>query len=222
MSNGIVVAGTPYFDYDLDSSYISNTGTAAIFEFTPCKTQIDSLFPNPCDLYESPTGRKKKNSEHFYDTIVQNGGCLLIYDIDLKIRETTYGRVDSTICGFFESPGGVRVFAKDTQWIEFYVNNQGCDSVHTIKLSNGKPDNGIRRIDGQLFSQEQNATYQWLDCYSKYEALEGETSPMYNPRKSGLYTVELRKGHCIDTPTCYFMPPEHVDHPLNDTLRLYP
>ena len=220
--NGLAVAGTQGFDFDADSVYVQNTGTVSIFKLRPCTTKITTLYPDPCDLYESPTGKKKKNSEHFQDTIVENGGCLDIYDINLNIRKSTFSTVDSTICGFFESSKGIRVFAKDTQWVEFYINRAGCDSIHSIKLRNGKPNNDIHRMQGRLISQEEDASYQWLDCYYGYQAITGDTNPVFHPRRSGLYTVQLTKGLCIDTPTCFYLPPEFVDHPLNDTVRLYP
>lgn len=62
-----------------------------------------------------------------------------------------------------------------------------------------------------LSSNATGATYQWLNCDSNYQEVNGETNQSFNPTINGYYSVEVTSERgCIDTSTCTFVCPNPV------------
>lgn len=59
-------------------------------------------------------------------------------------------------------------------------------------------------INGNMISSNQNgATYQWLDCNNGYAVISGANNQAYTGTIGGSYAVEITTGMCVDTSSCY-------------------
>ena len=68
-----------------------------------------------------------------------------------------------------------------------------------VKLS---IDNTIS-FDGEtLFSNTEDAVYQWLNCNNNFEVILGATSQSFTPTSIGDYSLEINVNGCIDTTEC--------------------
>ena len=57
--------------------------------------------------------------------------------------------------------------------------------------------------DGQSLSANQNnASYQWLNCNEGNTAIVGATSQVYTPTTNGQYAVQITAGSCIEVSNC--------------------
>jgi hypothetical protein len=83
-------------------------------------------------------------------------------------------------------------------------NSQGCDSTTTLNLTIlPLPSVAVASSSGVLTANQQNATYQWLDCDNNYNPISGATLISFTPQISGNYAVEINQNSCIDTSQCY-------------------
>ena len=78
--------------------------------------------------------------------------------------------------------------------------------------------------DNTLEADDQNATYQWLDCNDNYSAISGETNSIFITQTPGDYAVELTVNGCADTSICYTITDPLGIQGLNDSFEvtLYP
>jgi len=68
-------------------------------------------------------------------------------------------------------------------------------------------DNDVNQFGSQLSSEQNGASYQWLDCDNNYAVISGETNQVFVANQSGNYAVEITYSGCfanplIDTSTC--------------------
>lgn len=54
-----------------------------------------------------------------------------------------------------------------------------------------------------LYANDNNASYQWVDCGSAFSAIPGATNQGFKPNSSGNYAVVLTRGACRDTSACF-------------------
>ncbi|KAA3624141.1 MAG: T9SS C-terminal target domain-containing protein, partial [Bacteroidetes bacterium] len=66
-----------------------------------------------------------------------------------------------------------------------------------------------------------NSNFQWIDCNTGV-ALEGATSPTFNPVVTGDYAVIITQGNCESTSDCVNMVIVDVNEPTERNIILYP
>ncbi len=95
----------------------------------------------------------------------------------------------------------------------------GADEFMT-GLDNSIIDTGF----ATLTSNQNGATYQWLNCDNGYDPIMGETNQVFDAsfHGNGNYAVEVNLGVCIDTSDCYFVLVEGVDEVINIVFNIYP
>lgn len=99
-----------------------------------------------------------------------------------------------------------------------------CYNRDTIKLFvNSLPDVATN-LNGVTISSNQNgATYQWLDCKKSYAPISGETKQSYKATKNGDYAVIVTKNGCSDTSACVTINTIGINNIASDNyLRVYP
>lgn len=65
------------------------------------------------------------------------------------------------------------------------------------------PDTGITLNNGVFTAQQNNASYQWVDCNAGYTPVSGATSQSFTPVQNGSYAVIINYGNCTtDTSAC--------------------
>ena len=85
-------------------------------------------------------------------------------------------------------------------------NSQGCDSTITLNLTIlPMPSSAVTLSSGVLSANQQNATYQWLDCDNNYITISGASQNTFSPIVSGNYAVQISFNNCVDTSACTFV-----------------
>lgn len=99
-----------------------------------------------------------------------------------------------------------------------------CYNRDTIKLSvNSLPDISTTKNGVTISSNQNGATYQWLDCNKSYAPLTGETKQSYTATKNGEYAVIVKLNDCSDTSACVLINTIDVNtFTKNSNLRVYP
>lgn len=79
----------------------------------------------------------------------------------------------------------------------------GCDSTVVTNINVlALPDNTITTSGLTLFSNQQIATYQWLDCNNGNAPISGETGQSFTATTNGSYAVEVTYNGCTVTSSC--------------------
>ena len=82
-------------------------------------------------------------------------------------------------------------------------NSAGCDSLLTLNLVIHTVDTEVIESEGMLTSQQDNATYQWLDCNNENAPVQDATSQSFTPSAGGSYAVEVTTAQgCVQTSAC--------------------
>ncbi|NLJ82877.1 MAG: T9SS type A sorting domain-containing protein [Bacteroidales bacterium] len=105
----------------------------------------------------------------------------------------------------------------------YYENLAGMDSVVYLELTvYPYPDNTVTQDGNTLTANEDDASYQWVDCNNNYSPIEGENNKTFTTSKAGRYAVIVTKNNCSDTSECYVIT-VGVSHITYDThVNLYP
>ncbi len=108
----------------------------------------------------------------------------------------------------------------------YYENLAGMDSVVYLELTvYPYPDITVITLNqdkGIFTANENDASYQWVDCNNNYSPIEGETNKTFTASKAGSYAVIVTKNNCTDTSECY-VTGVGVSHIAYDThVNLYP
>lgn len=67
------------------------------------------------------------------------------------------------------------------------------------------PSSAVTLSSGVLSVNQQNATYQWLDCDNNYITISGASQNTFSPIVSGNYAVQISFNNCVDTSACTFV-----------------
>jgi len=83
------------------------------------------------------------------------------------------------------------------------TNVAGCDSIVTLNLTVNSVSNiGTTTNGATITANNNNASYQWLDCDNNNEPIDGATSQTFTATESGNYAVELTENGCTSTSAC--------------------
>lgn len=93
----------------------------------------------------------------------------------------------------------------NSDWVTGAINScASCtlemSAVVTVSINN--IDINLSTNGQMMFSNTDNATYQWLDCNDNYSPIAGETGQGIEANTSDYYAVEITKNGCIDTSYC--------------------
>ncbi len=82
-------------------------------------------------------------------------------------------------------------------------------TVNFEVLCGGPLNNDVNQNGVVLSAQQNNATYQWLDCESNYAPVVGSIYQDYAADSTGFYAVEITFSDCfgtqVDTSTCIYI-----------------
>lgn len=72
-------------------------------------------------------------------------------------------------------------------------------------------------------SQQQGATYQWINCDNK-QPISGENKRIFTPKSTGNYSVIVSSSSCSDTSSCINVSLTGVNNPISSsvTISIYP
>ena len=78
---------------------------------------------------------------------------------------------------------------------------------------------GVTQTDVTLTADQNNATYQWIDCDNNNSPISGETNQSYTPTVTGNYAVEVTVNGCTSVSECVLVDFTGVDELLNPTMK---
>ena len=132
-------------------------------------------------------------------------GCDSTITLSLTISNSSESVDEQTACGPFTWIDGV-TYDEDNDEATFILQNAaGCDSTVTLDLEITEVDTDVEEVDENTLEAEEDedATYQWLDCSDNYAPIAGETNATFTTETSGDYAVEVSIDGCTDTSDCY-------------------
>lgn len=98
-------------------------------------------------------------------------------------------------------------------------NIPGCDSVLTLNLTiNNSPNNSVS-VNGETLSADENdASYQWLDCNNGNTAIASEINQSFTPTVNGTYAVEITQNTCVAISDCIHITNVGTDAFMNEQI----
>lgn len=109
--------------------------------------------------------------------------------------------------------------SNDTTTVYYLTDNQGCDSVVQLHLTMNSIDTTLLFVGYTLEANENDGTYQWLNCDDGYNTISGEINQNFTPLQNGSYAVEITKGMCVDTTNCVAVHPISITE-NNETINV--
>ena len=102
-------------------------------------------------------------------------------------------------------------------------SSSGCDSVICLSLNIPQINSTVNVSPSGEFSSNQNfASYQWLDCNNGLAALLGDTLQSFSPLLNGDYAVAINLSGCVDTSTCVNISNVSIDEIEGNIIKLFP
>ncbi len=197
--------------------------TIAFIQLTVNNT-YDTLKDTACYKYTVPSGHETyTQSGTFMDTLTNAAGCDSLLTLELTITDSTTSTLDTTACSTYTLPSGSRSYQTAGTYRDTVTNQQGCDSLITIKLSFAAVDTGVTKRGDTLRAAAANAAYQWLNCANDTTAINGTTSRQFVPKQDGNYAVAVTKNNCTDTSACYGIQPVGLSKVrASENIAVYP
>lgn len=141
------------------------------------------------------------------------------YEYQCQVQGTT---ITETVCDAYTSNAGNTYTESGTYTERFYTSN-GCDSTVTLELTINTVDAGVTQNGLNLTADNQNATYQWVDCDDNYAPISGETGKTFTATVDGNYAVEVTANGCTKRSRCVQMMPSNVDVIFDEkSISVYP
>lgn len=147
------------------------------------------------------------SSSGSYPNLFQSiNGCDSTVTIQLTVNPTFTANNPQTICsGGSYSINGNTYTAAGT-YTDIFQSVKGCDSTIVTQLSINSPvlNLSVATSDQTMTSNENNATYQWIDCLNNNSIISGETNKSFTASQNGQYAVILTSLTCnvVDTSAC--------------------
>jgi hypothetical protein len=120
----------------------------------------------------------------------------------LKLSCNSFKTMSVSSCDSYVSPSGNYTWYSSNTYLDSLPNFDGCDSLITINLTIDTIDLSINQFGNQLVSNQNGATYQWIDCNNGNVAIVGDTNQTFSPIIDGDYSVIVSLNGCVDTSNC--------------------
>lgn len=222
--------------YSVGQKQVRLTITDTLTQQSNTKTKVfdiightyDTISIAACHSFTSLSGNYIWTTSGIYsDTITNYLGCDSIISIDLTINPI-YALSDTIeICsgesytfhdGFIENN-----ITENISHTSNLTSINSCDSIITTHVNVININTSVNQDSNYLTSNQENATYRWLNCDSNYSVIEGETNQLFIAPRNGSYAVEITINDCIDTSSCILVTTLGInDIVLAKNIILYP
>ena len=158
----------------------------------------------------------------YTDEFIGETGCDSTVITTLDIGSVTSGELNYQGCvgdGTSFNINGTTYDESNPTGMELLVNSEGCDSVLTIDLQFTALDLGVSVDESTVSVNQDNASYQWVDCNDDFNPIDGATSQSYTaPFFGGDFAVEVSLNGCTQLSDCIeVMPTSTSELTLQDT-----
>ncbi|NBY40315.1 MAG: T9SS C-terminal target domain-containing protein [Flavobacteriia bacterium] len=131
-------------------------------------------------------------------------GCDSTITLNLTITQPTSSAISQTSCSSYTLNN--QTYTQSGVYTQQLTNALGCDSTIILNLTIlPMPSIDLTLTSGVLAANQQNASYQWLDCNNNYNPISGANQNTFSPIVSGNYTVQISLNNCVDTSACTFV-----------------
>jgi len=160
------------------------------------------------------------------ETFTSIGGCDSVVTLTLNVINPTINNILATICeGETYNFEGQILNASDIGLNTVILDNasaNGCDSIINLTLSVTSIDNTISVINNSFMSNQNGATYQWLDCNggTLTQIVDSTNQSLFPGNTDFSYAVEISFNGCVDTSDC--LTQLSITDELLDLVTLYP
>ncbi len=84
----------------------------------------------------------------------------------------------------------------------FLLNSAGKRDIFSLRLTQCL-DTTLSQNGAQLTANQEQGTYQWLDCSNGLSPVNNANQQTFQPESNGRYAVALASDGCTDTSACY-------------------
>ncbi len=132
--------------------------------------------------------------------------------------------INETACDIYTSPSGNYIWTSSNTYMDTITNAANCDSIITINLTINSVSDLTTTLNGTIITSNNNsATYLWLDCDNNFTIISGETGQSFTPITNGNYAVQLTENSCIDTSSCVAITTvDIIENNFGNKLIIYP
>lgn len=115
----------------------------------------------------------------------------------------------------------ITIYTPGIYWVEIQTI---CGiSRDSIEITQSTPLNiNIEWSNGILSSLENNADYQWIDCFGGNLPIFEENDQTFQPTQNGSYAVILTNSNCTDTSMCMIINDVGVDENSYTNIKIVP
>lgn len=222
ITESYALVSTPYEQHDTSGgNTLSFSGSSYIFK--NCSTKEKDL-RTACDSLTWIDGNtyKKSNNTATY-SLTNAAGCDSIITLNLTISNSaSYDTL--TVCKQYTWSANNITYNSSGTYFDTLTNTAGCDSILTLNLTIDSVSNLSTTRSGLTISaNNQNASYQWLECNYGFAILNGETGQTFTANMNGSYAVELTENGCVDTSACITITSVGLlEYNFENTLKTYP
>jgi hypothetical protein len=177
-----------------------------------------------CDSFTWIDGNTYTESNSSAEFILKDiAGRDSVVRLNLIIKRSSFGVDNQRACAEFRWIDGVTYTESNNSAKYTLVNSVGCDSIVSLNLIIDNADNSITNNNGTFVANQDNATYQWVDCNNGDKPIAGATGKEFKPTITGSYAVQISKGMCKIVSDCVeFKELSTAVNSLGNEIYLYP
>jgi len=194
-----------------------------VLDLTINNSSFSTDVQNACDNFTwlDGTTYTENNTEAVY-LLTNSFGCDSLITLDLIINNS-----DSTVdiqnsCDSIIWIDGNTYFSDNSSATHLLNNMNGCDSVVTLNLTVNNLDTSVLQSGSTLTANEENGTYQWIDCETLL-AIDEAIEQTFLTLENGDYAVLITNEFCSDTSACYTIMIDNIEENFNkNEFLVYP
>ncbi len=157
-------------------------------------------------------------------SLINIDGCDSIVTLNLTLGNSNSSTDTQTACNSFTWIDGITYTESNFEATHTLTNIDGCDSIVTLNLTLNSIDISINQDSPPtLVSNQDGATYQWINCDKNDEIIPGETDQSFTAVENGNYAVIIQLEDCIDTSDCVLIDNIGIDNQRKlHEVKIYP
>ena len=156
---------------------------------------------------------------------MDNKGCSSITSITINQPIAIVSSQSPTVCAGGSVVVGTHTYSTTGTYMDVLTSFMGCDSTITTHLTVQNAIDISTSVTSQTITSNQNgASYQWINCGNGNTPINGATSQNYLATSNGTYAVMITLNGCVNTSTCVTIATTgiHSISSSNELLNVYP
>jgi sugar lactone lactonase YvrE len=139
----------------------------------------------------------------YTQTLSNATGCDSTITLNLMLKQSSASSLTQTACNNYTLNG--TTYTASGTYTQVIPNAMGCDSTITLSLTVNTVDASATQNGGTFTANAAGLSYQWVDCDSGNQPLNGQTGQSFTPQYNGLYAVVVNDGTCSATSNCFYI-----------------